>query len=65
MEQIPDKYRVLGIAELGERLGYKRTTVYAHLTRELWHKIPEPSARISCGPVWYACHVEVWEKKRK
>ena len=65
MERIPQQYRVLGIQELADELGYKRSTVYAHLTRELWHKIPEPSARISCGPIWYACHVQEWQKAKQ
>jgi predicted DNA-binding transcriptional regulator AlpA len=65
MERIPDEYKVLGIQELADELGYKRTTVYAHLTRELWHKIPQPSLRISCGPVWYQGDVDEWRDIRR
>jgi predicted DNA-binding transcriptional regulator AlpA len=64
MRDIPQEYKVLGIQELADELGYKRSTVYAHLTRQLWHKIPEPSARISCGPIWYLGDVEEWREKQ-
>ncbi len=57
--------KVRNIQELADELGYKRTTVYAHLTRELWHKIPQPSLRISCGPVWYQGDVDEWRNIRK
>jgi predicted DNA-binding transcriptional regulator AlpA len=48
--------------ELGQYLGYTRSTIYSHMTRELWGKIPPPSLRLSTGPIWYVCHVEEWRR---
>jgi hypothetical protein len=50
---------------LADELVYKRSTVYAHLTRKLWHKIPEPSARISCGPIWHLSDVQEWREQSR
>ncbi len=61
--EIPDQYRVLGTEELAEHLGYKRSTLYSHLTRELWTKIPPPSVRLATGPIWYLGDVDEWRER--
>ncbi len=65
MREIPEQYRVLGTAELAEYLGYTRSTIYSHLTRELWTKIPPPSLRLATGPIWYLGDVEEWRSSRE
>ena len=62
--QIPDKYEVLDTKLLGERLGYKYSTMLTHLSRKRWDKIPEPSRRLAIGPLWYLGDVEEWESKK-
>lgn len=64
MKEIPDQYRVLGVKELANELGYTPSTIRSHLTRELWHKVPPPSLRLSTGPIWYLGHVEEWREER-
>jgi hypothetical protein len=63
--EIPERYKVSGPDELARQLGYTRSTVYTHLSRERWDKIPPPSCRLAMGPIWYLGDVEEWEKKRK
>ncbi len=63
--EIPERYRVLGTEELAAYLGYKRSTLYSHLTRELWDKIPPPSVRLATGPIWYLGDVEEWRDIRR
>ena len=59
--EIPERYRVLSIKELGEYVGYTHSTVYTHLSRHRWDKIPPPSIRLGSGPVWYLGDVEEWK----
>ena len=62
---IPEQYEVLDADALARRLGYTRTTVWTHLSRERWDKIPPPSRRLAMGPVWYVGDVEEWRKEVK
>ena len=48
---------------LGAMLGYTRSTVLTHLSRERWDKIPPPSRRLAMGPVWYVGDVEEWKER--
>lgn len=62
--EIPEQYEVLDPEALGKRLGYTRSTVLTHLSRKRWDKIPEPSRKLTMGPVWYLGNVEEWENER-
>jgi hypothetical protein len=59
---IPEQYQVLGPDELAQRLGYKPATVYSHLSRQRYDKVPPPSRRLAMGPVWYVGDVEEWQR---
>lgn len=58
--KIPETFEVMDPEALSERLGYTRSTVLTHLSRERWDKIPPPSRRLSMGPIWYLGDVEEW-----
>lgn len=63
--KIPERYEVLDPDALAQRLGYTRSTVYTHLSRERWDKIPPPSRRLAMGPIWYLGDVEEWRNMRR
>ncbi len=56
--EIPERFEVLDPEALAQRLGYTRATVYTHLSRERFDKIPPPSRRLAMGPIWYLGDVE-------
>ncbi len=62
---VPDGYDVLDATALGERLGLKRDTVLAYLSRGKFGRIPKPNRKLAMGPLWYERTVEEWEKRRK
>lgn len=62
---VPDGYDVLDATALGQRLGLKRDTVLAYLSRRNFGRIPKPNRKLAMGPVWYERTVKEWEKKRK
>lgn len=47
--------RLLGSAELAEELGWLRQRVTIYLKRG---RLPEPTARLRCGPVWTGDQVD-------
>ncbi len=55
----------MSATELGEYLDYSTSTVYTHVSRERWDKIPAPSLRLASGPVWYVGDVEEWKRKKR
>ncbi len=61
--KIPEQYEVMDAVALGGLLGFSRSTVYTHLSRERFDKIPPPSRRLSMGPVWYLGDVEEWRER--
>jgi hypothetical protein len=61
----PDGYDVLDATALGQRLGLKRDTVLAYLSRRNFGRIPKPNRKLTMGPVWFERTVEEWEKKRQ
>ncbi len=63
--EVPEQYEVLDPVALGHLLGYSRATVYTHLSRERFDKIPPPSRRLAMGPIWYLGDVEEWRDIRK
>ena len=63
--EVPEGYEVLDATALGERLGLKRDTVLAYLSRRNFARIPRPNRKLVMGPVWFERAVEEWEKRRK
>ena len=61
--RVPQRYEVLDATALGERLGLKRDTVLAYLSRGNYTRIPRPNRKLAMGPVWYKAAVEEWEKR--
>ncbi len=62
---VPGGYEVLDATALGDRLGLKRDTVLAYLSRRNFGRIPRPNRKLAMGPVWFEHAVEEWEKRRK
>jgi hypothetical protein len=50
---VPDGYDVLDATALGQRLGLKRDTVLAYLSRRNFRRIPRPNRKLAMGPVWF------------
>jgi hypothetical protein len=61
---VPDGYDVLDATALGKRLGLKRDTVLAYLSRRNFGRIPRPNRKLAMGPVWFERTVKEWEKRR-
>jgi hypothetical protein len=62
---VPDGYDVLDATALGERLGLKRDTVLAYLSRRNFGRIPKPNRKLAMGPVWFERTVEEWERSKQ
>ena len=62
--EVPEDCEVLDATALGERLGFKRDTVLAYLSRGNYRRIPRPNRKLAMGPLWYEAAVREWEKKR-
>lgn len=63
--EVPKGYEVLDATALGERLGIKRETVLAYLSRRNFKNIPRPNRKLAMGPVWYEASVREWERSRE
>jgi predicted DNA-binding transcriptional regulator AlpA len=62
---VPENYEVLDATALGRRLGFKRDTVLAYLSRSNFQRIPRPNRLLAMGPIWYEKSVREWEAKEK
>jgi predicted DNA-binding transcriptional regulator AlpA len=62
---VPKDYEVLDATALGRRLGFKRDTVLAYLSRRNFRRIPRPNRQLAMGPVWYEKSVREWEAKEE
>ena len=62
---VPDGYDVLDATALGKRLGLKRDTVLAYLSRRNFGLIPRPNRKLAMGPIWFERTVEEWKKRRE
>ena len=62
---VPEDYEVLDATALGRRLGFKRDTVLAYLSRKNFHRIPRPNRLLAMGPIWYEKSVREWEAKEE
>jgi hypothetical protein len=60
---VPGDYEVLDATALGRRLGFKRDTVLAYLSRRNFRRIPRPNRQLAMGPIWYEKSVREWEAK--
>jgi hypothetical protein len=58
---VPEDYEVLDATALGRRLGFKRDTVLAYLSRRNFRRIPRPNCKLAMGPIWYEKSVREWE----
>jgi predicted DNA-binding transcriptional regulator AlpA len=63
--QAPNDYEVLDATALGRRLGFKRDTVLAYLSRRNFRRIPRPNRLLAMGPIWYENSVKEWEAKEE
>ena len=61
--EVPERYEVLDATALGERLGLKRDTVLAYLSRRNYRRIPRPNRKLAMGPLWYESAVREWEQR--
>ena len=49
--EVPEDYEVLDATALGRRLGFKRATVLAYLSRRNFGRIPPPNRQLAMGSV--------------
>src|SRR5215216_5615943 len=56
-------FEVLDATALGRRLGFKRDTVLAYLSRRNFRRIPRPNRKLAMGAVWFERSVQEWERK--
>ena len=61
--EVHEGYEVLDATALGDRLGLKRDTVPAYLSRGNYSRIPRPNRKLAMGPIWYEAAVKQWEKR--
>lgn len=61
MITVPTEYEVLDATALARRLGVKRDTVLAYLSRRNYGRIPRPNRKMAMGPIWYEMGVRQWE----
>jgi hypothetical protein len=62
---VPEDYEVLDATALGRRLGFKRDTVLAYLSRRNFRRIPRPNRQLAMGPIWYEKSVKDWEGRER
>jgi predicted DNA-binding transcriptional regulator AlpA len=62
---VPEDYEILDATALGRRLGFKRDTVLAYLSRRNFRRIPRPDRLLAMGPIWYEKSVREWEAKEE
>jgi predicted DNA-binding transcriptional regulator AlpA len=62
--EVPEDYEVLDATALSRRLGFKRDTVLAYLSRRNFRRIPRPNRLLAMGPIWYEKSVREWEEDR-
>ena len=63
--EVPEAYEILDATALGKRLGFKRDTVLAYLSRRNFNRIPRPNRQLAMGPLWYEKSVREWEEMEK
>jgi predicted DNA-binding transcriptional regulator AlpA len=63
--EVPEDYEVLDATALGRRLGFKRDTVLAYLSRRTFQRLPRPNRQLAMGPIWYEESVREWEENEQ
>jgi hypothetical protein len=63
--EVPEDYEVLDTTALGRRLGFKRDTVLAYLSRRNFRRIPRPNRLLAMGPIWYEMCVREGEAREE
>jgi predicted DNA-binding transcriptional regulator AlpA len=63
--EVPEDCEVLDATALGRRLGFKRDTVLAYLSRRNFRRIPRPNRLLAMGPIWYEKSVREWEARER
>ena len=63
--EVPEDYEVLEATALGRRLGFKRDTVLAYLSRRNFRRIPRPNRQLAMGPIWYERASESGKRRRR
>jgi hypothetical protein len=63
--EVPEDYEVLDATALGRRLGFKRGTVLAYLSRRNFRRIPHPNSQLAMGLIWYEKSVREWGAKEE
>jgi len=63
--EVPQECEVLDATALGKRLGFKRDTVLAYLSRRNFRRIPRPNRLLAMGPIWYEKSVRKWEAREE
>jgi len=58
---VPEDYEILDATAVGRRLGFKRDTELAYLSRRNFRRIPRPNRLLAMGPIWYEKSVREWE----
>ena len=48
---VPEDYEVLDATALGRRLGFRRDTVLAYLSRRNFGRMPRPNHLLAMGPI--------------
>ena len=64
-QDVPKEYEVLDATALSRRLGFKRDTVLAYLSRRNFRRIPRPNRLLAMGPIWYEKSVKEWEATKE
>ena len=63
--KVPEDYEILDATALGRRLGFKRDTVLAYLSRRNVGRMPRPNRQLAMGPLWYEKSVKEWKAKEE
>ena len=63
--EVPEDYEILDATALDRRLGFKRDTVLAHLSRRNFRNIPRPNRQLAMGPIWSEKSIREWEAKEE
>jgi predicted DNA-binding transcriptional regulator AlpA len=62
---LPEEYEILDATALCRRLGFKRDTVLAYLSRRNFRGIPRPNRLLAMGPIWCEKSVREWQEKEE
>jgi predicted DNA-binding transcriptional regulator AlpA len=61
--EVLEDYEILDATALGRRLGFKRDTVLAYLSRRNFRRVPRPNRQLAMGSIWYEKSVREWEAR--